>query len=77
MAESAIGFYKAEAIGHEGPWKGLERVDSASLELVHWLNHTRLLEAIRYVPPVELEKAYYADAAAAEEAERLRQESLH
>jgi putative transposase len=55
LAESVIGLYKTEVIRHEGPWKGLEEVEFATLEWVDWFNHSRLLEPIGYVPPaVEL-----------------------
>ena len=77
MAESVIGLYKAEVIRHEGPWKGLDDVEFATLEWVDWFNHTRLLEPIGYVPPAEFEEAYYAHSVATEEEERLKQESLH
>jgi transposase InsO family protein len=77
MAESVIGLYKAEVIRHEGPWKGLDEVEFATLEWVDWFNNTRLLEPIGYVPPVEFEEAYYAHAAATEAEEALKQESLH
>ena len=77
MAESVIGLYKTEVIRHEGPWKGLEEVEFATLEWVDWFNNTRLLEPIGYVPPAAFEEAYYAHAAATEEEERLKQESLH
>jgi putative transposase len=77
MAESVIGLYKTEVIRHEGPWKGLEEVEFATLEWVDWFNNVRLLEPIGYVPPSEFEEAYYAHAAATEEEERLKQESLH
>jgi len=77
MAESVIGLYKAEVIRHEGPWKGLEEVEFATLEWVDWLGNVRLLEPIGYVPPSEFEEAYYAHAAATEEEEGLKQESLH
>ncbi len=76
MSQSVIGLYKAEAIRHEGPWKGLEEVEFATLEWVDWFNNVRLLEQIGYVPPLEFEGAYYAHAAAAESEERLKQESL-
>ncbi len=77
LAESVIGLYKAEVIRHEGPWKGLDEVEFATLEWVDWFNNVRLLEPIGYVPPAEFEQAYYAHAAAAEEEERLKQTSLH
>ena len=72
-----IGLYKAEVIRHEGPWKGLEEVEFATLEWVDWFNHIRLLEPIGYVPPSEFGKAHYAQAAATEEEERLKLQSLH
>ena len=77
MAESVIGLYKAEVIRHQGPWKGLEEVEFATLEWVDWFNNVRLLEPIGYVPPVEFEEAYYAQAAATAEEEGLKQTSLH
>jgi len=77
MAESMIGLYKTELIRHEGPWKGLEEVEFATLEWVDWFNNVRLLEPIGYVPSSEFEQTYYAHAATAEEEERLKQESLH
>ena len=77
MAESVIGLYKAEVIRHEGPWKGLDEVEFATLEWVDWFNNVRLLEPIGYVPPAEFEEAYYAHAAATEAEVGLKQESLH
>jgi len=77
MAESVIGLYKTEVIRHEGPWKGLEEVEFATLEWVDWFNNARLLEPIGYVSPVEFEEAYYAAAVASEAEEGLKQESLH
>lgn len=77
MAESVIGLYKAEVIRHEGPWKGLEEVEFATLEWVDWFNNARLLEPIGYVSPAEFEEAYYAHAVATQEEERLKQLSLH
>jgi transposase InsO family protein len=77
MAESVIGLYKTEVIRHEGPWKGLEDVEFATLEWVDWFNNVRLLEPIGYVPPAEFEQTYYALSAATQEEARLKQESLH
>ena len=59
LAESIIGLYKTEVIRQRGPWRHLEAVEFATLEWVHWFNHRRLLEGIGYVPPAELEDAYY------------------
>ena len=36
LAESIIGLYKTEVIRPRGPWRGLERVEFATLEWVHW-----------------------------------------
>jgi transposase InsO family protein len=59
LAESVIGLYKTEVIRREGPWKGLEAVELATLRWVHWFNHVRLLEPIGYIPPLEHERNYY------------------
>jgi len=76
MAESVIGLYKTEVIRHEGPWRGLDEVEYATLEWVDWFNHQRLLEPIGYVPPAEFEKEYYRKTAS-EKDRVLRQTSLH
>ena len=34
LAETIIGLYKTEVIHHEGPWRGLEGVEIATLEWV-------------------------------------------
>ncbi len=77
LAESVIGLYKTELIRKGGPWKNLDDIEYATLEWVDWFNHTRLLEPIGYVPPAEFEEAYYAQAAATEAEEGLKQKSLH
>jgi len=59
LAESIIGLYKTEVIRRGGPWKGLEAVELATLDWVHWFNNRRLLEPIGYVSPAEFERAYY------------------
>jgi putative transposase len=67
LAESINALYKAEVIFHEGPWKGLEDVEYATLEWVAWYNSQRLMEPIGYVPPAEYEERYHraqADSAA-------------
>jgi putative transposase len=76
LAESMIGLYKAEVIRHEGPWKGLDEVEYATLGWVDWFNRTRLIELIGYVPPAEFEEPYYAQAASARD-DALKQVSLH
>lgn len=34
LAETIIGLYKTEVIRHEGPWRGLQQVELATLEWV-------------------------------------------
>jgi putative transposase len=59
LAETIIGLFKTEVIRRNGPWRGHEDVEFATLKGVWWLNHHRLLEPIGYVPPVEYEEAHY------------------
>ena len=59
LAESVIGLFKTEVIRQEGPWRGLEEVEFATLDWVCWYNKKRLLEPIGYIPPVEFEQMYY------------------
>jgi putative transposase len=59
LAETINGLYKTELIHKRGPWKTTESVELATLQWVHWYNHTRLLEPIGKIPPVEAEANYY------------------
>jgi putative transposase len=59
LAESVIGLYKTECVRHEGPWRGVDDLELATLGWVHWFNHTRLHSSIGHVPPIEYENAYY------------------
>jgi transposase InsO family protein len=61
LAESVIGLYKTEVIRRQGPWRGIEAVEYATLEWVDWYNTKRLLEPIGYVPPLEHESNYYRE----------------
>jgi transposase InsO family protein len=61
LAESFNGLYKTELIYLEGPWKGADDVEWATLTYVHWFNTKRLHGEIGMVPPAELEDAYYRD----------------
>jgi transposase InsO family protein len=58
MAESVIGLFKTEVIRHAGPWRGIDDVEFATLEWVHWFNNERLLEPLGYLPPAEYEKQF-------------------
>ena len=59
LAETVIGLFKTEMIRRRGPWQGLEAVEFATLEWVHWFNHHRLLGPIGHIPPAEAEARYY------------------
>jgi putative transposase len=76
LAETIIGLYKTELIRRRGPWKGIDDVEYATLEWVDWLNHRRLLEPIRNVPPAEFEAAHYEGEVEPGYAARLRELSL-
>ena len=57
LAETIIGLYKTELIYKEGPWRGMEQVELATLEWVDWFNNRRLFEPIGNIPP--LSTRYY------------------
>ena len=59
LAETVIGLFKTEVIHRDGPWRGFEDVEMATLEWVAWFNQERLLEPLGYVPPAEFEAQYY------------------
>lgn len=54
-AETIIGLYKTEVFRHLGSWPGATEVDVATLELVRWFSHRRLLEPIGSISPAEFE----------------------
>jgi transposase InsO family protein len=59
LAETVIGLFKTEVIRREGPWRGLDDVEYATLEWVAWYNTHRLMEPLGYLPPAEYEAQYY------------------
>jgi transposase InsO family protein len=61
LAESVIGLYKTELIRRRGPWRGIDGVEYATFEWIHWYNTGRLLEPIGYVPPTEHEESYHRE----------------
>jgi putative transposase len=72
MAESFNGLYKWELIYPQGPWRGLDDVEFATMTYVDWFNHRRLHGEITddasYTTPVEAEADYYRQTTAAPEA---------
>jgi len=59
LAESVIGLFKTEVIRRDGPWRGLDDVEYATLEWVAWFNTQRLLEPLGYLPPAEYEEQFH------------------
>lgn len=57
LAETVNGLYKTEVIRRSGLWKGLEEVEFATLDWVHWYNTKRLRASIGDAPSAEYEAA--------------------
>lgn len=43
----------------EGRWRGVDDLELATLNWVHWFNEHRLHSALSYVPPAEFEQNRY------------------
>jgi len=71
LAESFNGLYKWELIYRQGPWRGLDDVEFATMTYVEWFNHRRLHGTITndasYTTPAEHEAAYYRQTTPAPE----------
>jgi putative transposase len=59
LAESVIGLYKTECVGHDGPFRTVDELELATCDWVHWFNETRLHSSIGYMSPIDYEQAYY------------------
>jgi len=63
MAEAFNSLFKWELIYPQGPWKGLDDLEYATLSYIDWFNHRRLhgeiTEDNSYVTPAEFEATYY------------------
>ncbi len=59
LAETINGLYKAEVIHKDGPRRGLEDVEHATLTWVEWFNNRRLPRPIGDLPPAEFEMMYH------------------
>jgi putative transposase len=72
MAEAFNSLYKWELIYPQGPWRGLDDVEFATLGYIDWFNHRRLHGEITddnsYVTPAEFEAFYYRQNQPAAEA---------
>ena len=42
LAQSVLGLYKAELVHRQGPWRGLDDRELATLEWVDWFNRRGL-----------------------------------
>ena len=63
LAATIIGLYKTEVMYHDGPWRGLEHVELATLEWLSWFNAVRLMEPHGCLPSAESLATPYADSA--------------
>ena len=72
MAEAFNSLYKWGLIYLQGPWRGLDDVEYATLGSIDWFNHRRLhgeiTEHNSYVTPAEFEATYYRQTQPAAEA---------
>lgn len=60
LAETVNGLYKAECAGPQGPWRTVTALELATAAWVEWWNHRRIHSWCGFVPPAELEAAFYA-----------------
>ena len=72
LAESFNGLYKWELIHRQGPWRGLDDIEFATMTYVDWFNQRRLHGEITddssYTIPAEAEADYYRQTTPANEA---------
>ncbi len=61
MAESFNGLYKWELIYRQGPWRGLDDIEFATMTYVDWFNHRRLHGTITAGPSYTTPAAHEAD----------------
>src|SRR6201999_2736660 len=54
LAESVIGLYKTECVRRDCPWRGVDDLELATLNWVHWFNEIRLHSSLGHVPPAEI-----------------------
>ena len=59
LAESVMGLFKTELVRWEGPWRGLDDFELATLGWVGWFNNTRIHSSLDYRTPAEVEAAHY------------------
>jgi putative transposase len=60
MAETVVGLYKTECVGHDGPFRGVHDMELATADWVAWFNEDRLHGSLGHCTPIEFEAAYHA-----------------
>ena len=72
LAESFNGLYKWELIYRQGPWRGLDDIECATMTYVDWFNHQRphgeITADASYTTPAQFEANYYRQNQPAPEA---------
>jgi transposase InsO family protein len=53
LAETINGRYKTERVHRQGPWRNRQKLETALLGWVDWVNHRRLLGHTGNIPPAE------------------------
>lgn len=80
MIESFNGLYKWELIYRQGPWRGLDDVEWATLEYVDWFNHRRrhgeITDGPGYTTPADFETDHYRQNVPADQAETQTNQPL-
>ncbi len=66
-AESLIGLYKTECVRYDGPFRGVDDLELATLSWVDWFNNDRLHGSIGYLTPIEAEIEHYLQISAREQ----------
>jgi len=64
LAETVVGLYKTECVRHDGPFRGVDDLELATLSWIHWFNTSRLHSSLGDVPPIEYETNHYRQTAA-------------
>ena len=63
LVESFNGLYKWELIHRQGPWRGLDDFEFATMTYVGWFNHRRqhgeITDDASYATPTEHEAKFY------------------
>jgi putative transposase len=71
LAESFNGLYKWELVYRQGPWRGIDDVEFATMTYIDWFNHRRLhgtiTPAAGYTTPAAHEATYYRQTTPAPE----------